>query len=133
MIAAGSIALILALLAVGGYALYGALTSKTQPPPGVAVGTTPSAPASVGTASPAAPPTLELRVTGPRSDVLVRVPGGRVLLQRTLVRGQTVRFDDPRLDVTLGDAGAVQVIVNGTPRPRGRPGQRTEFTVTRGG
>lgn len=76
-------------------------------------------------------PTLALTVTGPQCHVFVRVPGGDILVNRTLTRGQSLSFDDARLNVVLSDAGAVRVSVNGTPRPPGRPGERADFAVTR--
>ncbi|WP_345360304.1 RodZ domain-containing protein [Actinoallomurus liliacearum] len=80
-------------------------------------------------AAPAA--TLTLTVTGPRCQVFVGVPGGDILVNRTLVRGQTLRFGDARLNVVLSDAGAVQVYVNGVRRPAGEPGRRAAFTAVR--
>jgi hypothetical protein len=90
----------------------------------------PQSPRRTTAAAPTA--TLALTVTGPRCQVFVGVPGGDILVNRTLVRGQTVRFDDARLNVVLSDAGAVQVYVNGARRPPGEPGRRTAFTAVRG-
>lgn len=75
--------------------------------------------------------TLALTVIGPRCQVFVGVPGGDIIVNRTLMRGESVRFDDPRLNVVLSDAGAVQVYVNGVRRPPGEPGRRTAFTAVR--
>lgn len=76
--------------------------------------------------------TLTITVTGAQCQVFVGVPGGDILVNRTLVHGQSVRFDDPRLNVVLSDAGAVQVSINGKPRPAGASGQRAEFTAVKG-
>ncbi|MCO6006092.1 hypothetical protein NE236_13950 [Actinoallomurus purpureus] len=76
--------------------------------------------------------TLALTVTGSQCQVFVGVPGGDILVNRTLVHGQAVRFDDARLNVVLSDAGAVQIYVNGVRRPPGEPGRRAEFTAVRG-
>ncbi|GAA0336341.1 hypothetical protein NE235_25215 [Actinoallomurus spadix] len=76
--------------------------------------------------------TLALTVTGPRCRIFVGVPGGDILVNRTLVRGQALRFDDARLNVVLSDAGAVQVYVNGVRRPPGEQGRRAAFTAVRG-
>ncbi|TDQ52937.1 uncharacterized protein DUF4115 [Actinorugispora endophytica] len=59
---------------------------------------------------------LYIRVTGESSDVLVRVPGGEVLIDTTMAQGQYVTYAQPRMDVTLGDPAAVEVYVNGEPK-----------------
>jgi Domain of unknown function (DUF4115) len=76
--------------------------------------------------------TLTITVTGPKCQVFVRVPGGDILVNRSLVRGQSVRFDERQLSVVLGDAGAAQVYVNGRLRPGGKSGQRVAFTAVKG-
>lgn len=73
--------------------------------------------------------TLALTVTGPACQVFVRVPGGDILVDRDLPRGQSVRLDERLLSVVLGDASAARVYVNGTLRPPGRPGQRVAFVA----
>lgn len=83
-------------------------------------------------ATPAASVTLTVTVTGAKCQVFVRVPGGDILVNRSLVRGQSVRFDEQRLSVVLGDGGAAQVYVNGRLRPPGRAGQRAEFVAIKG-
>lgn len=86
-----------------------------------------AAPATSGT--PAAPVTLTLTVTGPRCQVFVQVPGGDILVDRSLQRGQSVRLDEQRLSVVLGDAAAARVYVNGHLRPPGKPGERAAFVA----
>jgi hypothetical protein len=76
-------------------------------------------------------PTLIVTVTGQNCPLFVRIPGGDILLNRVLVHGQSVRFDDELLSVVLGDASAAEVHVNGRLRPPGRPGRRAEFTAIR--
>jgi hypothetical protein len=76
--------------------------------------------------------TLALTVTGPSCQVFVRVPGGDILVNRSLVRGQSVRLDEQRLSIVLGDASAVRVYVNGKLRPPGKPGRRVTFTALKG-
>ena len=83
-------------------------------------------------ATPAAPVTLTVTVTGAKCQVFVRVPGGDILVNRSLVRGQSVRFDEQNLSVVLGDGGAAQVYVNGKQRPPGKAGQRVAFVATKG-
>ena len=71
-------------------------------------------------------------MTGSRCQVFVRVPDGDILVNRSLVRGQSVRLDEPRLSIVLGDTGAVRVYVNGKLRPPGKAGQRVTFTALKG-
>jgi hypothetical protein len=71
-----------------------------------------------------------MTVTGAQSQVFVSVPGsGDVLLNRVLQHGETVRFDQPKLLVALGDGGAVQVRVGGVLQPPGVAGQPQNFLV----
>lgn len=86
-----------------------------------------AAPTTSGT--PAAAVTLTLTVTGPRCQVFVQVPGGDILVDRSLQRGQSVRLDEQRLSVVLGDAAAARVYVNGHLRPPGKPGERAAFVA----
>jgi hypothetical protein len=76
--------------------------------------------------------TLALTVTAPKCEVFVRVPGGDILVNRSFVRGQSLRFDEQRLSVVLSDASAARVYVNGRLRPPGKPGQRVAFNVLKG-
>lgn len=135
--------LVLALLATGAYSLYSVLTaapqqSRTQAAASVTGSSESAGPRSGGQrGSPASnaaarsrPPTLAIAVTGPRCYVSVRVPDGKTLLNETLHHGETVRFDRPALEVTVGDPGAVQIKVNGKPRKPARRGIDT-FTVSR--
>jgi Domain of unknown function (DUF4115) len=77
----------------------------------------------------ARPSPLVVTVTGAHCRIFIRVPAGDILFNDYLAHGQTIRFDEPRLDVVVADAGAVKVYVNGRARPLGGPGQRAEFTV----
>jgi hypothetical protein len=87
---------------------------------------------AVAAGTPATAVTLALTVTGPKCQVFVRVPGGDILVDRNLLRGQSVRLDEQRLSVVLGDAGAARVYVNGRLRPPGKPGERVEFVAQKG-
>ncbi|MEV0408621.1 RodZ domain-containing protein [Actinoallomurus sp. NPDC050550] len=115
-VAVAGILLLTGVLGFAGYSIWAQVRTPTRARP-----TTATAPAA----------TLTLMVTGPRCQVFVGVPGGDILVNRTLVHGQSVRFEDPRLNVVLGDAGAVQVYVNGVRRPPDEPGRRVEFTAVR--
>ncbi|MFC7717804.1 DUF4115 domain-containing protein [Nonomuraea recticatena] len=116
-------ALLLALVFVGGRALVGTLSTETPAPTASA---TPSAAPTERTA------TLRIACVAEICPVvLVRVPGGDVLNDRDLTRGEEIVYYEPELDVAIGDTSTVEVTVNGTPRPKGRPGQQEAFTVSR--
>jgi hypothetical protein len=59
------------------------------------------------------------------------VPGGDVLIDREMARGEQASYDQPELDVVLDGGSTVQVYENGTLRPAGQPGERESFKVTR--
>lgn len=107
MAVVGAVVLLVTLLALGGFFLYRSL-------PGTSV----SANAS-GTAAESEDPenmgALYIRVVGESSDVFVRVPGGDVLMDQNMSRGQSVNYAEAGegLEVTLGDPGAVEVFVHG--------------------
>lgn len=66
---------------------------------------------------------LRIRITGARSWLSVRNAAGATLLQQTLSHGQVFDAHDPRLlRLVVGDAGAVDLIVNG--KELGPPGHR---------
>lgn len=147
MIAVGAVVLLLVLIGVAVFALRNALTTKPSAPggekksqaatvstsaAGSSAATTrhsgqPPATRSGGTTT--AAPTLQLNVTGAKSRVFVRIPGGDVLLDDTLTHGRHAEFDQASLDVVIYDAGAVRVVVNGKQRPMGKSGQRLQFTA----
>ena len=146
MIAVGAVVLLLVLIGVAVFALRSALSTKPSAPDGgkksqaatvstaAASGSTataaksgsPSAARSGGTT---AAPTLQLNVTGTKSRVFVRIPGGDVLLDDTLTHGRHAEFDQSALDVVVYDAGAVRIVVNGRQRPMGKSGERVQFTA----
>jgi hypothetical protein len=86
---------------------------------------------STASAVPVSALTLSVTVTGPKCQVFVRVPGGDILVNRSLTRGESVRFEEPQLSVVLGDASAAQVFVNGKLRPPGKAGERVAFLAAR--
>lgn len=127
-VAATAVAGSLALLSAGGYALYGALQT------GPRAGASASAGASPDTGSRSSAPTLSITVTGRQCDVFVSTPANQnILINRTLQHGESFFSDEPRLDVVVSDAGAVDIRVNGQARPPGTPGQQLTFSVTGGG
>jgi hypothetical protein len=129
---------ILALFAVAAFAAY-TIWDRThdqvplrhsRPPEAVPTSATPTVPAPTPAPAPG-PATLAVTVTGPSCQVFVRVPGGDILVNRSLTHGESVRFDDQALSVVLSDGGAVQVYVNGHLRPADPTGRRAEFTATK--
>ncbi|MEV2269279.1 DUF4115 domain-containing protein [Nonomuraea africana] len=117
------VALLVALVLLGGRALVGILSTEGTAPTPTA---TPSAPAT-GKA-----PTLRITcVAEVCPAVLVRVPGGDVLNDRDLTSGEEIVFYQPELDVAIDDTSTVEVTVNGVPRPKGQPGRQETFTVSR--
>ncbi|MEU3019861.1 MULTISPECIES: RodZ domain-containing protein [unclassified Nocardiopsis] len=105
----GAVALLVALVALGGYFLYQSLPGN---------GASASVNASEAAAESVDPDdmgALYIRVVGESSDVFVRVPGGDVLLDQELTQGSSVTYPDNEagLEVTIGDPTAVEVYVNG--------------------
>lgn len=78
-------------------------------------------------------PTIEIECLAQVCPVFLRVPGGDVLVDRDLERGEKATYYEPRIDVVLNDAGAVRVLVNGEERERGEEGERQTFTAERAG
>ncbi len=108
----GAAALLLALVALGAYFLYRSLpgnTNAVMSPGSASQADTQSQPDAVGSH------VLHITVVGQSSEVLVRVPGGDVLTDTEMSEGEYVSFDQPKLDVTVGDPEAVEVHVNGEP------------------
>ncbi|GAA5058130.1 hypothetical protein [Thermocatellispora tengchongensis] len=123
---------LLVLVFVGIRALASSLDAGTRPvaspsgPPGEGTVATPSQSQS------AIVPTVLIECLQERCQkVFVRIPGGDVLLDRELSRGERAGFTDEKLDVVLADSASVRVEVNGEPRTPEEPGGREAFTVTR--
>ncbi|MGI5492875.1 hypothetical protein [Microtetraspora malaysiensis] len=121
-----AVLLALALLAVGAKSLMTALGTDEA---GAAA--TPAA--TGGTPSPAGTRTSTVQIvcSADRCPVFVRIPGGDVLMDRDMTRGEQASYFEPELDVVLGDASTVTVLENGTQRPPGEAGERQSFKVTR--
>ncbi|MFE1077154.1 RodZ domain-containing protein [Nocardiopsis alba] len=109
----GTVALLVALVALCGYFLYRSI-------PG-----TGSASESVNASEVAAEPVdttetgaLYIDVVGESTSVFVRVPGGDVLLDQEVVQGDSVHYRENTdgLEVAIGDPTAVELYVNGEPR-----------------
>ena len=86
--------------------------------------------AATPTARPAALPDFAITVTGRVSWVGVVGPHGRALYAGLLRHGKTLSYAQRPLTVTLGDAGAVRLVLHHRAQARaGRPGQVLRFTV----
>ncbi|MFI0423102.1 hypothetical protein [Spongiactinospora sp. 9N601] len=110
-----------------------ALNAPEPRPPQPRQAPTPTLTPPTVTTSPATP-TVYIECRADRCGmVFVRVPGGDVLLDRELLRGEQATFTEPKLDVVLADASGLTVEVNGVPRPPGEPGEREAFTAERKG
>ncbi|MFI5807966.1 helix-turn-helix domain-containing protein [Streptomyces sp. NPDC051561] len=85
-------------------------------------------------AAPADRVTVKMVATGAKSWVSARAHNGRLLFDGFLKQGESKTFTDPKkLDVVLGDAGAVQLFVNGKEvEDDFSPGQVERLTYTRG-
>ncbi len=123
--------LLLAVIVVGARALLSTFGSE-EPASGAA--STPSAgPSAEPSAEPSTSrvPTVRVVCRADRCPVFVRVPGGDVLIDRDLARGEQASYFQPELDVVLDDASTVEVFENGTARSPGPAGERQAFSVKR--
>lgn len=87
--------------------------------------------ASAAPVTPGAVPTVYVECLAEICPVFLRVPGGDVLVDRDLTRGEKATYFEPRVDVVLGDGATVRVLVNGEERKRGEEGERQTFTAIR--
>ncbi|GAA1270632.1 hypothetical protein GCM10009677_24280 [Sphaerisporangium rubeum] len=146
LLAGVAVLVVVALIVLGVFALIGSLNTEApapDDPPAAVVSSEvagPSAapstsPASASSAPPAAgaAPTLFVECRADSCPLFVRVSGGDIVEDRDLTRGQQATYDQPRLDVVIGDASTVYVEVNGKPRDPGGPGERQTFTAERPG
>ncbi|MBB2744808.1 UNVERIFIED_ORG: hypothetical protein FHR35_004657 [Microbispora rosea subsp. rosea] len=131
--------LLLAVIVVGARALLSTFGSE-EPASGAASTSSarpsaePSAESSAGPSTEASTPrvpTVRVVCRADRCPVFVRVPGGDVLIDRDLARGEQASYFQPELDVVLDDASTVQVFENGTARSPGPAGERQAFSVKR--
>lgn len=140
VIGVGAVVLLLALVGLGVYAFHGAWSTSSDEPtlragsqsqparttkPAGGNGPSTSASSASGAA-----PTLQLLVTGTRAHIVVRAPGGDVLMDQNLKHGEHATFSQPALDVVLSDGGAVRVKVHGKLRSPAKSGQHEQFSIT---
>ena len=144
-----------ALLGAGGVGAHAALSnsdsgSRSMPTtypdnvspssdavPGVSPTPTPSvSPSPSAAPAPAAAhhraPALRLDVVHGISWIEVRRPGGRVLVSGIVRHGRHLSYAHGPLDVTIGNAGAVQVTRHGHTSRAGKPGQVVKLRVPKG-
>lgn len=129
LVAGLAILALLGLIAFGAFALVKSLTPDDPAagrPARTAAGATPS-----GARGTEPVPTITIECLAQVCPVFLRVPGGDVLVDRDLARGEHAAYYEPRIDVVLNDAAAVRVLVNGEERERGGKGERQTFTVAR--
>ena len=140
MIAAAAVVLAIALLVVGGVALWGALTSEAEPPtPGASRADPPASsaaepsdrqPQSASTSRPAS--ALFVRCRAARCRVFIAVPPANdVLFNGSLGRGETRTHDEPRMNLLVADSSTVDVYINGKLQPKGEPGERQRYTIVK--
>jgi hypothetical protein len=102
------------------------LSVRSSPTPTPVVSTPAAAPARAA----AAQPDFAVTVVGRVSWVSVVGPHARVLYAGLLRHGRTLTYPQRPLTVTLGDAGAVRLVLHHrTQTHAGRPGQVLRFTV----
>lgn len=149
-------AMVAAIVAVIGFVGYTAFTggddgnkpkADPAPPTPSSTSTTPSVQATQGTLPPtpdpsesaiaAAPPgkvTVKLTVEGSSSWVQATDHNGKRLFEGSLTKGKSETFtDDKKIKLIVGNAGAVQLFVNGKDLgPAGATGQVVRLTYTPG-
>jgi hypothetical protein len=142
LIAAAAVALAIALLVVGGVALWGALTSEpARPGPATSQADPPAAATQkTSTGRPRQPTTstatggaaLVVRCRAARCGVFISSsPDNDVLFNGVMRQGEERRADEPRMNLVVSDSGGVDVIINGKLQPKGTPGKRRIYTIVK--
>jgi hypothetical protein len=140
LIAAAAVALAIALVVVGGVALWGALTSEPATPgPESSRADPPAASQSVPSGkakSPAPSPpvtggeALVVRCRVARCGVFISsVPDNDVLFNGNLGQGEERHADEPRMNLVVSDGSTVDVFINGKLQTKGPPGKRKVYTI----
>jgi hypothetical protein len=136
------VVLALALLVVGGVALWGALTSEpAAPAPGASRADPPAsaeaAPssrqrqsASTSTARVTEALVVRCRSAGGCRVFIASTPGNEVLFNGTLGQSETRQYDERRMALVVADAGAVDVYINGKLQPKA-PGERKTYAIVK--
>jgi hypothetical protein len=127
LIAVAAVVLALALLIVGGIALFGALTNQSAIPGPSATAVT-KAPQSGGasTTEPAGVHALFIRVTGASASVYISTPGNtQTLFKGTLNHGEVRYFDLPEMVVVVDPAQNVDVQIHGKTVSKGKSAKQS--------
>lgn len=122
---------VVALLVVGGIALFNAVNSGDDAKPHQSARTSSSAGTGHSSGAPSGASTpLVIKVVGPATNVLVTVAGSNtVLAQGVLNPGEGRKINQAPLNVVAGDGGAVQVTICGKTQPRKPSGERGTWFV----
>ena len=132
MLAALAVAAVLALLVVGGMALVNAVSGEPDSGPSATVssdggGGGSESPSPSGESASQAP-ALVLHVTGPPTNVIVRVPDGEILFTGTMSTGDTYRYNETPLSVVAVNGASLEVTIHGE-RQEAAQAARTEWSV----
>jgi hypothetical protein len=128
LIAVVAVVLALALLIIGGIALFGAITNQSAAPgPTPTVGVLARRSAKVpATTSMAEIHALFIKVTGGVAQVYVSTPGNaQTLFKGSLNRDEVRFFDLPEMVVVVDPAQNVEVQIHGTTVSKGTTGKRS--------
>ncbi|MEV5570668.1 hypothetical protein AB0L06_11495 [Spirillospora sp. NPDC052269] len=123
---------VVALLVVGGIALFNAVNTggDAKPRPSVRATAPDGAEQSGGEKASASTPLVIKVVGSSATNVLVTVAGSNhVLAQGMLNPGEGRKIDEAPLNVVAADGGAVQVTICGKVQPRKASGQRGTWFV----
>lgn len=131
--------LALALLVVGGVALYGALTSEPAAPGPATSKAEPPAesseparrvPQSASRSPQSRIDALVVRCRVARCGVFISSsPDNNVLFNGNLAQGEERQANEPRMNLVVSDGSAVDVFINGKLQPRGAPGRKKTYTI----
>ncbi|RNL85841.1 RodZ domain-containing protein [Halostreptopolyspora alba] len=128
MAMASAAAVLVTLVALGGFFLYRSLPGNSD----AVVAPESGAQADAQSQSDAIDShALHIVVVGQSSEVVVRVPGGDVLTDTEMTDGEYVSYDQEELEVTIGEPSAVEVHVNGEPLDISDEDPGYSFTVER--
>ncbi|MFC5180544.1 hypothetical protein [Actinomadura harenae] len=122
---------VVALLVVGGIALFNAVNTGDDSKPRQSAGaSSPGGSQQSGGEKANASTPLVIKVVGPATSVLVTVAGSnKVLAQGMLNPGEGRKIEDAPLNVVASDGGAVQVTICGKVQPRKTSGERGTWFV----
>ncbi|MBE1532004.1 RodZ domain-containing protein [Actinomadura algeriensis] len=67
-------------------------------------------------------------MTGPPTDVIVRVPDGEILFTGTMATGETYRYNETPLSVVAASGASLEVTIHGE-QQQAAQAVRTEWSV----